>query len=63
MKHIFITLIISLAVFSQAPAQAGADFFDPISLFLTWQNDPTSTMTIDWHTIDANRESVVSVDA
>lgn len=60
MKHIFITIIISLAVFSQVLAQAGAAFFDPISLFLTWQNDPTTTMTIDWHTIDANRESVVS---
>lgn len=22
----------------------------PAGLFLTWQNDPTSTMTIDWHT-------------
>jgi acid phosphatase type 7 len=25
--------------------------FDPIGLFLTWQNDPTTTMTIDWHTV------------
>ena len=24
--------------------------FDPVGLFLTWQHDPTTTMTIDWHT-------------
>lgn len=24
--------------------------FDPPTLFLTWQRDPTSTMTVDWHT-------------
>jgi acid phosphatase type 7 len=23
---------------------------DPIGLYLTWQRDPTTTMTIDWHT-------------
>ena len=25
---------------------------EPVGLFLTWQQDPTSTMTIDWHTVD-----------
>lgn len=26
------------------------DFFDPAAIFLTWQSDPATTMTIDWHT-------------
>ena len=30
-------------------------FYDPIALFLTWQEDPTSTITIDWHTINEDR--------
>ncbi len=25
--------------------------FDPTALFLTWQYDPTTSMTIDWHTL------------
>ncbi|TVQ11860.1 MAG: metallophosphoesterase [Balneolaceae bacterium] len=32
-----------------------APFYDPVALYLTWQNDPTTTMTIDWHIIDEDR--------
>jgi hypothetical protein len=32
-----------------APAQGQPDASQPPALFLTWQRDPTSTMTIDWH--------------
>src|SRR5687768_4994788 len=31
---------------------AGAEPFDPAGIVLTWQRDPTTTMTIDWHSID-----------
>lgn len=31
------------------------EFYDPLALFLTWQQDPTTTMTIDWHVIDEDR--------
>jgi hypothetical protein len=31
---------------------AGAEPFDPVGIVLTWQRDPTTTMTIDWHSID-----------
>lgn len=33
--------------------------FDPVGLLLTWQKDPTTTMTIDWHTLpeEAHRGS------
>lgn len=30
-------------------------FFDPIALLLTWQEDPLTTMTIDWHVTDEDR--------
>jgi acid phosphatase type 7 len=32
---------------------------DPVGIFLTWQHDPTTTMTIDWHTVGAERESLL----
>ena len=31
------------------------ELFDPAGLQLTWQQDPTSTMTIDWHTTPDQR--------
>ena len=31
-----------------APAFAEKPSFDPTALFLTWQQDPTTTMTIQW---------------
>jgi acid phosphatase type 7 len=31
------------------------DLYDPVALFLTWQQDPATTMTIDWHTVDEQR--------
>ncbi len=36
-------------LFIASPLVAGDDIYDPIALFLTWQRDPTTTMTIDWH--------------
>jgi len=33
----------------------GPSFFDPIGLMLTWQQDPTTTMAIDWYVIDEGR--------
>jgi hypothetical protein len=29
-----------------------AEPFDPSGILLTWQRDPTTTMTVDWHSID-----------
>jgi hypothetical protein len=59
------TALAILGLFLAIPAVAGADEekeqFDPVGLFLTWQRDPTTTMTIDWHTEPAQgeRDSVV----
>ncbi|TVQ74101.1 MAG: metallophosphoesterase family protein [Balneolaceae bacterium] len=51
-------LIVVSLVPSELKAQqfhGGKDYFDPIGLFLTWQQDPTTTMTIDWHIINEDR--------
>lgn len=45
-------LIRFLAVFTAFTAFAFAEPFAPSGIFLTWQHDPTTTMTIDWHSID-----------
>lgn len=34
---------------------------DPLGLVLSWQRDPTTTMTIDWHTADAGDGARVHV--
>jgi hypothetical protein len=39
-------------VVSVSPAVAASDAFDPPALYLTWQRDPTTTMTVHWHTMD-----------
>ena len=32
---------------------------EPLGLLLTWQQDPTSTMTIDWHTLDDGQSTLL----
>ncbi len=44
-----------LAVMLAVPAGA-EEGFDPEALLLTWQRDPTTTMTIDWHTPEGDTE-------
>ncbi len=41
---------VSSSVF--AGAAGGSDVNETLGLMLTWQQDPTTTMTIDWHTHD-----------
>jgi acid phosphatase type 7 len=47
--HVFRLLALLLLSFSGAAAQA-AGTGAPLGLLLTWQSDPLTTMTIDWHT-------------
>ena len=50
---------ISLGIQARA-AEAGSEKFDPLALYLTWQGDPTKTMTIRWHSMpDDERKDVV----
>ncbi|MFQ5932373.1 MAG: fibronectin type III domain-containing protein, partial [Nitrospiraceae bacterium] len=43
---------------SKAGAAGKAKLFDPPAVYLTWQRDPTTTMTVQWHSVGA-REDVV----
>src|SRR5947209_7780385 len=36
------------ALLGQGPSSAGGATFKPDTLFLTWQRDPTTTMTVQW---------------
>ena len=47
MKRIRLFLLI-LFVFSSS--ETNAELYDPVSIFLTWQRDPSTTMTIVWIT-------------
>lgn len=56
-------LLVALATFG-ATAETFADEADhagapPLALYLTWQRDPTTTMTIHWHTGQVAGSSVV----
>lgn len=57
--HLF--LLSWLMLLATLASAVRAEEFDPISIFLTWQQDPTTTMTIDWHTTpeDGERPSQV----
>ena len=46
-----------LALCVALPVQAQA--IDPLGLVLSWQRDPTTTMTIDWHTAEAGNGAAV----
>jgi acid phosphatase type 7 len=56
MKIIYFVLATFLISVSQ-PGKNGDQLMDPLGLVLTWQQDPTSTMTIDWHTVSEDRNS------
>ncbi|MFQ5961908.1 MAG: purple acid phosphatase family protein [Candidatus Methylomirabilales bacterium] len=43
---------------SKAAAAGKAKLFDPPAVYLTWQHDPTTTMTVQWHS-DAGRDDFV----
>lgn len=48
-----ITKIASIAVLAMliSPSDSQSEAFDPTALFLTWQYDPSTSMTLDWHTL------------
>lgn len=46
---ILILLISGLSLSSKVYAE-GTSSFDPLGMILSWQQDPLTTMTIDWHT-------------
>ncbi len=44
-----LSVFLALTLF-QIQKSGQDNLYDPVALFLTWQQDPTTTMTIDWHT-------------
>jgi len=51
-----ILFLLATTAFSIVHGQERAgnkSFYDPVALFLTWQSDPTTTMTIDWHVLES----------
>ncbi|MFA9478119.1 fibronectin type III domain-containing protein [Phycisphaerales bacterium AB-hyl4] len=55
MKHIRVLIFMLMLAMLGGPAHA--EPFDPPALYLTWQQDPTTTMTVQWHTLDDSRPS------
>lgn len=55
-KGFILSLAIGLWIAGTGVPQSFADEkYEPEALFLTWQNDPTTTMTIDWHTVPGEK--------
>jgi acid phosphatase type 7 len=55
MKRIKLTLVLSLTIalctiLGASSINDRPSAIDPLGMILTWQQDPTTTMTIDWHT-------------
>jgi hypothetical protein len=48
--RIFFTHLLTYCLFAVAIAQT-----EPAGIFLTWQQDPTTTISIDWHTLPADQ--------
>jgi acid phosphatase type 7 len=46
----FIAIVIGFQV--AGVYAASSDALDPPALYLSWQRDPTTTMTVQWHTLD-----------
>ncbi len=45
-------LVVGVVVLWSAAGLSANEAFDPPALYLTWQRDPTSTMTVHWHTVE-----------
>jgi acid phosphatase type 7 len=53
-------IMAAMLVLAAGPAMADDELFDPLGIFLTWTDDPTTTMVVDFHTDeDAERDSIV----
>jgi len=51
-------ILVCFVFFSFYTNSALAQQNDPVGLILTWQQDPTTTMTIDWHTKDEHASTL-----
>jgi hypothetical protein len=53
-------VLVGLALCALIPVQtpAASEAFDPPALYLTWQRDPATTMTVLWQTVDEAKTEV-----
>lgn len=59
MRCHFLDFVVAAALLGASGHPAGAaDAFDPPALYLTWQRDPTTTMTVHWHTIEESKSEL-----
>ncbi len=60
-QRILIYFIILFAGSAFNDFATAEDLYDPVGIYLTWVDDPTTTMTIDWHTTldDDDREPLI----
>ena len=58
LKSLLFILILPVVFFAGSELQA-VEIKKIEALFLTWQQDPLTTMTIDWHTLDEGRVPVL----
>ena len=49
---------LAFAVLTPIPTPAASETFDPPALYLTWQRDPATTMTVLWQTVDEAKTEV-----
>lgn len=52
-------LLLFIFSFAFLPTYVMAQAYDPLALYLTWQNDPTTTMTIQWISFSDEKENLV----
>ncbi len=52
----FLFLYTNLAGVSHSLMASENKVFDPVGILLTWQQDPTTTMTLDWHTLPGDED-------
>lgn len=50
-------LTCAVAAVSGTPSAGTKSVYEPLGLYLTWQRDPSSTMTIDWHSLASERRT------
>ena len=55
MSRLVLLIVVALALLTRAAESP----FDPPALYLQWQRDPTTTMTIHWHTIREAKTEVL----
>ncbi len=46
---LFLTLLLTISAFAQQ---------EPLAFYLTWTEDPTSTIVVDWHSMDINTSTL-----